>query len=188
MLENVLLVLGLDVFVVHRLSRLGIHPASILLALDRTIVVLDETHYPSHFDATLEGELSVCFHFPSSTRVTPRSNFGKTSDNDNLLEINHPLKVLVEWLDLLLPVWKTREVELDVGTGLDGDLLVESLAVLSIDNLVLNSGFLGDGLSDLTGLHNVLSKLHHEVLEIWDELKTTVQVSKDRLRLAKVDN
>ncbi|CEI68857.1 unnamed protein product [Fusarium venenatum] len=186
-LENVLLVLLLNVLVVNRLSCLGINPARVGLALDRTVVVLDETHDPSHLDATLKREFAVGFHLPSGTRVTPGTNLGETSNNNNLLKIDHALEVVVEGLNLSLPVRALREVKLDVGARVDGLLLVENLRGSTIDNGVLNGALLSNSTTDLAGLHDILAKLGHGLVQVRDELETTVEISKDRLVLAQVN-
>ncbi|KXT05144.1 hypothetical protein AC578_7604 [Pseudocercospora eumusae] len=186
--QDVLLVLGLDVLVVNRVARLGINPARVALTLELSVEVLDETHDPSHLNAALERELTVGFHLPSGSGVTPWSDFSKTGDHDNLLEVDHTLEVAIQRLNLRLPVGKLGKVELEVGTLLDLGRLVQSLAVLAVDDLVLESSLASDSLSDLRGLGDVLAQPGHQVLEVWQELKTTVQVSKDRLLLTQVDN
>ncbi|KAI6759685.1 hypothetical protein HG530_010365 [Fusarium avenaceum] len=186
-LENELLVLLLDVLVVDRLACLGVDPARVGLALDRTVMVLDETHDPSHLNATLEREFAVGLHLPSSTRVTPRTDFSKTCNDDNLLKIDHTLEVLVERLNLSLPIRAVREVELDVGTGLNGLLLVKDLGGGTVNNGVLNGALLGNSTADLAGLHDVLAKLGHGLVEVRNELQTTVEISENWLRLAQVN-
>ena len=187
-LKNVLLVLRLDVLVVDRLVGLGVNPTRVALALEVAIVVLDETHHPSHLDAALERELAVGLHLPTSSRVTPRSNLSETSDDDDLLEVDHALEITVDRLDLGLPVRKLGEVELHVGARVDVDSLVQGLAGLAVDDLVLDSSLASDGAADLGGLGDVLAELGHELLEVGQELQTTVEVGEDGLLLAEVDD
>ncbi|GJD00729.1 hypothetical protein ColKHC_09554 [Colletotrichum higginsianum] len=189
-LQNELLVLLLDVLIVDRLTSLGVDPAGVGsgLALDGTVVVLNQTHDPGHFNAALKGELAVGLHLPASAGVTPRTNLSEAGDNDDLLEVDHALEAVVEGSNLLLPVGKVGEVELDVGAGLNNSLLVEGLGVGAVDNLVLNGVLLADGTTDLAGVHNVLAELGHGLVEVRDELQTTVQVGEDRLALAEIDN
>jgi hypothetical protein len=186
-LKNVLLVLLLDVLVVNGLTCLGVNPARVGLALDRTVVVLDETHDPSHLDATLKREFTIGFHLPSGTGVTPGANLGETSDNNNLLKIDHTLKVVVEGLNLGLPVRALREIKLDVGTRIDGLLLVKNLGGGTVNNGVLNGALLSNRTTDLAGLHDILAELGHGLVQVRNELETTVKVGKDRLVLAQVN-
>uniref|UniRef100_A0A4E9ENN5 Uncharacterized protein n=1 Tax=Gibberella zeae TaxID=5518 RepID=A0A4E9ENN5_GIBZA len=186
-LENELLVLLLNVLVVNGLSSLGVNPARVGLALDGTVVVLDETHDPSHLDATLKREFTVGFHLPSGTGVTPGTNFGEASDNDNLLKIDHTLEAVVKGLDLSLPVRALGEVKLDVGTRVDGLLLVENLGGGTVNDGVLDGALLSNSTADLAGLHDILAKLGHGLVQVRDELETTVEISKDRLVLTQVN-
>ncbi|KAK1253169.1 hypothetical protein MKX08_004356 [Trichoderma sp. CBMAI-0020] len=173
--QNELLVLLLDVLVVDGLTSLGVNPASVRLALERTIVVLDETHDPGHFNATFERELAMSLHLPSGSRVTPGADFCETSDDDYLLQVDHALELVIKRGDLSLPVGQMREVKLDVGTRLDGLLLVKNLRVGSVDNSVLDSALLRNDSTDFTGLHDILAKLGHGLVQVGDELQTTVQ-------------
>lgn len=66
MLDNVLFVLGLDVLVIDRLTRLGVNPSDVGLAVTEfTVKVLDEAHHPGHLDTTLNGKLATGLHLPS---------------------------------------------------------------------------------------------------------------------------
>lgn len=66
MLDNVLFVLCLYVLVIDRLTRLGVNPSDIGLAVGEfTIKVLDESHHPGHLDTTLDGKLATGLHLPS---------------------------------------------------------------------------------------------------------------------------
>ncbi|KUI68937.1 hypothetical protein VM1G_11569 [Cytospora mali] len=186
--NDLLLVLALDVLIINGIAGLGVHPTRVGFALDGAIVVLDETHNPGHFDAALQRELAVSLHLPSSARVTPRSNFGKASNNNNLLEIHHALEVLVQRSKVLLPIRKVREVKLDVGAWLNHLLLVERLGVSTINNGVLQSGLLGDSSANITGLHDVFAKLSHDIVQVGDELQTTVQVCHDGFHLAEIND
>ncbi|GKT45755.1 uncharacterized protein ColSpa_05936 [Colletotrichum spaethianum] len=189
-LQNELLVLLLDVLVVDGLTSLGVDPAGVRsgLALDRTVVVLDQTHDPSHLNATLQGELAVGLHLPAGAGVTPGTNLSKTSNDDDLLQVDHALEAVVEGSNLLLPVGEVGEVELDVGAGLNNILLVEGLRVGAVNNLVLDGVLLADSAADLASLHDILAELGHGLVEVRDELQTTVQVGENRLALAEVDN
>ncbi|GKT61899.1 unnamed protein product [Colletotrichum tofieldiae] len=189
-LKNELLVLLLDVLVINGLTSLGVDPAGVRsgLALDGTVVVLNQTHDPGHLNATLKGELAVGLHFPTSAGVTPRTNLSKTGNDDDLLQVDHALKAVVKRGDLLLPVREVREVELDVGAGLNNSLLVEGFRVGAVDDLILDGVLLAYSATDLASLHDVLAELGHGLVEVRDELQTTVQVSEDRLALAEVDN
>ncbi|TKW54871.1 hypothetical protein CTA1_23 [Colletotrichum tanaceti] len=189
-LEDELLVLLLDVLVVDGLTSLGVDPAGVGsgLALDGTVVVLDETHDPGHLNAALERELAVGLHLPASARVTPRTNLGEAGDNNDFLKVDHTLEAVVEGSNLLLPVGEVGEIELDVGAGLNNSLLVEGLRVGAVDDLVLNGVLLADGTTNLAGVHDVLAELGHGLVEVRDELQPTVQVGEDRLALAKIDN
>ncbi|GJC78128.1 hypothetical protein ColLi_00966 [Colletotrichum liriopes] len=170
-LKNELLVLLLDVLVINGLTSLGVDPARVRsgLALDGTVVVLNQTHDPGHLNATLKGELAVGLHFPTSAGVTPRTNLSKTGNDDDLLQVDHALKAVVERGDLLLPVR-------------------EGFRVGAVDDLILDGVLLAYSATDLASLHDVLAELGHGLVEVRDELQTTVQVSEDRLALAEVDN
>ncbi len=186
-LQDVLLVLLLDILVVDGLARLGVHPAGVLVALDGAIVILDETHDPGHLDAALQREFAEGFHLPASSGVAPGTDLGETSDDDDLLEVDHAPELVIERGHLGLPVRQVGELKLDVGAGLDDLLLVENLRVLAIDNLVLDGSLLGDGPANLAGVHDILAELGHHLVQLGDELETTVQIGKDRLVLAEVD-
>ena len=53
-LEDVLLVLGLDIFIINWLARLSIDPTGIALSLNLSVVVLDEAHNPGHLNTAFE--------------------------------------------------------------------------------------------------------------------------------------
>ena len=53
-LQDVLLVLGLDILVINGLTSLGINPTRVGLPLEGTVVVLNQTHDPRHFNAALQ--------------------------------------------------------------------------------------------------------------------------------------
>ena len=53
-LQDVLLVLGLDILIIDGFTGLGINPARVGLALEGTIVVFDQTHDPRHLNAALQ--------------------------------------------------------------------------------------------------------------------------------------
>jgi hypothetical protein len=142
--KNVLLVLGLDVLVIDGVSRLGVNPASVWLTLDGPVVVLDETHDPGHLNATLKRELAIGLHLPSGTRVTPRTDLSETSNDNDLLEVNHAFEGLVVRSNLGLPVRALGEIELDVGSRINGLLLVEDFRGSAIDDGVLNGSLLAN--------------------------------------------
>ena len=116
-----LLVFGLDVLVVDGIAGLCIDPTRVRLALERSVVILDEAHDPSHLNAAFQTEFAVCFHLPAGAGVAPRTNFSKSSDDDNLFKINHSFEVGIERLDLSVPVRQFREIEFDVGASLNFD-------------------------------------------------------------------
>ena len=150
-------------------------------------MILNQTHDPGHLDTTLKRELAISLHLPSGTRITPWTNLRETSNNDDLIKVNHSLQVSIEWLNLFLPFGKLWEIELDVGSRLDSDLLVEQFTVLTIDDFVLQGILLGDSLSDSAGFHDFSTEPSHHVLQVWQELQAAVQISKYRFCLAKVD-
>ncbi|KAH3675812.1 hypothetical protein WICPIJ_009265 [Wickerhamomyces pijperi] len=76
--QDLLLVLGLDVLVFDWDLGLGINPTGVVSTLQVTVVVLDQTHNPGNFDTTFKGEFTVGFHFPSGSSRTPWTNFGET--------------------------------------------------------------------------------------------------------------
>ena len=151
-------------------------------------MVLDEAHHPSHLDAAFKRKFAVGLHLPTSARVAPRSNFGETGDNDHLLEVDHSLQVLVEGLDLALPIWQFGEVEFHVGSWLHLHFLVHRINVITIDDLAFDSSLLCYGLADLAGLGVLFAKVGHEVLQIGQVLETTIEVGPDRLHLAEIDD
>ncbi|TFA99245.1 hypothetical protein CCMA1212_009011 [Trichoderma ghanense] len=187
-LQDVLLVLLLDILVVDGLASLGVDPAGVRLALEGAVVVLDEAHDPGHLDAAFKRKLAIGLHLPSGSGVAPGADFGKSSHDDDLVQVDHALQLLVERSHLRLPVRKAGEVALDVGTRLDGLLLVKNLGVGTVDNGVLDGALLGDGPADLARLHDVLAELGHGFVQVGDELQAAVQVGKDRLGLAEVND
>ena len=81
-----------------------------------------------------------------------------------------------------------REFELDVGTGLCNNLLIQNSTVFAVNDLVLDGGLLDDGLADIAGLHDVGTKLGHQTLQVRNELQTTIKISEDWVELANVDD
>ena len=102
MAEDFLLVLGSNILVIDRVSRLGIDPSNVALAvLELAVEVLDQAHHPSHLDATLDGELSPCLHLPSGSRASPGTDLSETGAHNDLVEINQALEVLKLLKDVL---------------------------------------------------------------------------------------
>src|SRR5699024_9169401 len=56
------------------------------------------------------------------------------------------------------------------------------------NDLILNCSFLDDGLADIASRHYICAELGHQVLEVGDELETTIKIGPDRIKLAEVDN
>ena len=186
MLENLGLVLGSNVLVVDGLSRLGIDPSDVGLSiLESTIEVLDESHDPGHLDETLDGELSLRLHLPPGPGSSPRSDLSESSDDEDLVEIDHASEFveLLEGLDRL----ERREVELEVGSRSDGDLLVDSLGVDSVDDLEVGRVVDGDGSSKISGEGEVGSDLGGDLGEIRKSIHSSVEVGPDRLDLGDVE-
>lgn len=186
MLDNVLLVLGLDVLVIHRLTRFGVNPSDIgLTVTEFTIKVLDETHHPSHLDTTLNGEFATGLHFPSGPRRTPRTDFSKTGTDNDLVEIDQALKVL-EFIENVVTV-NLGEVKGEVGSGSDGNLLVKPLGVTAVDDTEVGRVVKGDGFSQLGHSVDVDSDRCHNLSQTGDTVHTTVEVGPDGFDLGNVE-
>ena len=56
--------------------------------LETTVKMLGITHYPRHFDASLERQMALRLHLPPGARRSPRPNFTKARDKDDLIQVN----------------------------------------------------------------------------------------------------
>ena len=90
----------------------------------------------------------------------------EAGDDDDFLEIDHTLQVMIERLDLGLPLGKLGEVVLDISALVDLDSLVELLAALAIDDLVLQASLTRDSFANLGSLGDLRSKSGHQILQI----------------------
>src|SRR5229473_7065754 len=73
-------------FHMDRSSRQPAHMKSALLEM--TIKMLDITHHPRHFDASLECQMTLCLHLPPRVRRSPWPDFTKARDDNDLIQVN----------------------------------------------------------------------------------------------------
>lgn len=185
--EDVLLVLSSKVLVVNRLLGLGIDPSDVGLAgrLESAVKVLDVTHDPAHLDETLDGELALGLHLPSGPRTSPRTDFGKSSDDDDLVEVDESLKSveLLERLDRL----ERGEAELEVGSGGNRNLLVHALGLHAVNDAVIGRVVDGNGSSEVASELELSSDLGRDLGEVRKLVHASVEVGPNGLDLSDVE-
>ena len=70
-------------------TGLRVNPAHMKSALlEMTIKMLDITHHPRHFDASLECQMTLCLHLPPRVRRSPWPDFTKARDDNDLIQVN----------------------------------------------------------------------------------------------------
>jgi hypothetical protein len=90
--KNLSLVSRLNVFIVRGLTGLHIDPANVeIAALEFPVKVLDITHDPGHFNAAFDGKLTVSLHLPVRARATSGSDFSKSGDDEDFIQIEEAL-------------------------------------------------------------------------------------------------
>ena len=72
-LKNVAPVFCFHVAISDRLASCIFKLPAGVFTFEKTVVILDKPHNPSHFKATFEGEFGRCFHLPSRSAVTNSS-------------------------------------------------------------------------------------------------------------------
>jgi hypothetical protein len=184
--QDILLVLGPDVLVIDRISGFAVHPSDVALsALELSVKVLDVAHHPGHLDTTLDREFSVGLHLPSGTRTAPWANFTETGTDDNLVEVNHALQMFKLFEDI--GILDFRELVLEVGSGSDRNLLVQSLSGVTIGDSEVGSIVEGDGFAQLGDSVDVQTDRSHDLGDASDTVHSTVQVSPDRFDLGDIE-
>lgn len=165
MSQDVLLVSRFDILVVERFARLGVDPSDVQLStLESTVEMLDQTSDIGQLESTLNREGAICFHLPSSSRRSERSDLGIPSHDDHLVKVDQTSEfgefgIGVERFEL-------GELESEVGPRCNFDLEMDLLGFDSVRRLVIERVVDRDGTASRGGELERRSNLSRERSEI----------------------
>ncbi|KAF8825327.1 hypothetical protein HHX47_DHR7000780, partial [Lentinula edodes] len=184
--KDIFFVASLDVLVVDWFSTLTVDPTNIQRAILQTPVeVLDVSHHPGHLDSTLNCELSPSFHFPTGTSATPRSHFGGTSDNHDLVQVKHTPKL--GDINKRVLGFEGGEVESEVSTREDVHSLNQTLCINTIENLEVSSIVTSDSTAHVTLFRKRGPNTSRDIGEVWKTIHATIEISPNGFHLSDTE-
>jgi len=77
MIQNEFLILRLYILALDELAVLDINPTSVLVTLNRSLEMRNETYDSGHLNAPFKRMFAMCLHLLSSARANPWPDFGK---------------------------------------------------------------------------------------------------------------
>ena len=84
-----MLVSATDVLVIDRVTSLRVNPAHVKSSiLETSVKMLDITHHPRRFDASLKSQMALSLHLPLRVRRSPWPSFTKARSDDDFVQVN----------------------------------------------------------------------------------------------------